>query len=136
MFALLNVAMADSYIAGWDSKVHYDFWHPITAIPQADIDGNAATTPDASWTEFLPTPPIQDYPSTHSALGAAAAAVLTDAFGHGVRFSIESTSVRLFLFRSRLSNEIRSQLVRGHTELPAGGSIEPAVHRFGIAATI
>jgi hypothetical protein len=84
--------MADSYIAGWDSKIHYDFWRPITAIPLADIDGNAATTPDANWTEFLPTPPIQDYPSTHSALGAAAAAVLTDAFGHHVRFSFTSSS--------------------------------------------
>jgi hypothetical protein len=91
-FALLNVAMADSYIAGWDSKLHYDFWRPITAIPLADIDGNAATSPDAGWTEFLPTPPIQDYPSTHSALGAAAAAVLTDAFGPGVRFTLTSGS--------------------------------------------
>jgi hypothetical protein len=91
-FALLNVALADSYIAGWDSKLHYDFWRPTTAIPLADIDGNAATTPDATWTEFLPTPPIQDYPSTHSVLGAAAAAVLTDAFGHNVRFTLTSGS--------------------------------------------
>jgi len=91
-FALLNVALADAYIAGWDSKIHYDFWRPITAIPLADIDGNAATTPDSSWTEFLPTPPIQDYPSTHSALGGAAAVVLTDAFGPNMRFSFTSSS--------------------------------------------
>jgi hypothetical protein len=27
LFALLNVALADAYIAGWDSKVHYN-WRP------------------------------------------------------------------------------------------------------------
>jgi hypothetical protein len=80
-FALLNVAMADSYIAGWDSKLHHDFWRPVTAIRLAGTDGNPATQPDAGWNSFLPTPPIQDHPSTHSALGAAAATVLAHAFG-------------------------------------------------------
>lgn len=27
-FALLNVAMADAYVAGWDSKLHHNFWRP------------------------------------------------------------------------------------------------------------
>lgn len=80
-FALLNAAMADGYIAGWDSKMHHDFWRPVTAIRQADRDGNAATTADVNWTPLLPTPPIQDHPSTHSVLGAAAATVLAGAFG-------------------------------------------------------
>jgi hypothetical protein len=31
-FALLNAAMADAYIAGWDSKMHHNFWRPVTAI--------------------------------------------------------------------------------------------------------
>ena len=93
MFALVNVAMADSYIAGWDSKFHYNLWRPITAIRLAESDGNAATSPDATWEPLLVTPPVQDYPSTHSALGAAAAAVLADAFGNdGVRFTFASTS--------------------------------------------
>lgn len=47
-FALLNAAMADAYIAGWDSKFQHNFWRPVTAIHLAGNDGNpntvAATT--------------------------------------------------------------------------------------------
>jgi hypothetical protein len=93
LFALLNVVLADAYIAGWDSKVHYNFWRPVSAIRLAESDGNAATGPDPAWEPFLATPPIQDYPSTHSALGAAAAAVLASALGHDeTGFSFTSTS--------------------------------------------
>lgn len=89
-FALLNAVMADAYIAGWDSKIHYNFWRPITAIRQAARDGNAATSADAKWEPLMTTPPIQDHPSTHSALGAAAAAVLAHAFGDRTPFTMAS----------------------------------------------
>jgi membrane-associated phospholipid phosphatase len=91
-FALVNAVMADAYIAGWDSKFHYNLWRPVTAIRAAETDGNAATTPDASFEPFLTTPPVQDYPSTHSALGSAAATVLAEIFGDRTRFSFTSTS--------------------------------------------
>jgi PAP2 superfamily/Vanadium chloroperoxidase N-terminal domain len=80
-FALLNMAMADAYIAGWDSKYHYNSWRPVTAIHLAAEDGNPRTAPDKSFETLLPTPPVPDLPSTHSALGMAAATVLADAFG-------------------------------------------------------
>jgi len=80
-FALLNAAMADAYIAGWDSKMHHNFWRPVTAIRLAAEDGNPRTEADSGWTPLLVTPPVQDHPSTHSALGAAAAVVLAHAFG-------------------------------------------------------
>ncbi len=92
-FALLNMAMADAYIAGWDSKYHHNVWRPVTAIPLAGIDGNARTVPDASFDALLVTPPVPDMPSTHSALGAAAAVVLAEAFGRDhVPFSFASPS--------------------------------------------
>jgi hypothetical protein len=92
-FALLNAVMADAYIAGWDSKFHYNVWRPVTAIRLAGADGNAATTPDASFEPLLVTPPVQDYPSTHSALGSAAAGVLAHSFGRDtVAFTFSSTS--------------------------------------------
>jgi hypothetical protein len=92
-FALLNAVMADAYIAGWDSKMHYNLWRPVTAIQQAAHDGNSATTADAAWAPLLTTPPIQDHPSTHSALGAAAALVLAHAFGSDrVSFTMASPS--------------------------------------------
>lgn len=90
LFALVNVALADGYIAGWDSKVHYDFWRPVTAIRRAGEDGNPATVADAAWEPLLPTPPIQDHPSTHSVLGAAAATVLAAVLGEEVAFTMAS----------------------------------------------
>jgi hypothetical protein len=92
-FALLNAAMADAYIAGWDSKMHYNLWRPVTAIHQAAHDANASTAADASWAPLLTTPPVQDYPSTHSALGSAAAVVLAHTFGSDrVPFTMASPS--------------------------------------------
>jgi len=92
-FALLNMALADSYIAGWDSKYLYNFWRPVTAIQLAEGDGNPHTTPDPRWQTLLPTPPVPDMPSTHSVLGMAAAVVLADAFGTDrIEFSFASPS--------------------------------------------
>jgi PAP2 superfamily len=92
-FALLNMAMADAYIAGWDSKYHHNFWRPVTAIPLAAQDGNPHTAPDAAFQSLLVTPPVPDMPSTHAALGMAAAVVLADAFGRDhLPFSFASQS--------------------------------------------
>jgi hypothetical protein len=92
-FALLNMAMADAYIAGWDSKYHHDSWRPVTAIHLAAQDGNPRTTADASYETLLVTPPVPDLPSTHSALGMAAATVLAGAFGRDrIPFSFASPS--------------------------------------------
>ena len=90
MFALLNMAMSDSYVAGWDAKYHYDFWRPITAIRAAGTDGNAATEPDPTWEPLMVTPPVPDYPSTHAALGDAAAEVLASVLGDRTEFAFAS----------------------------------------------
>jgi len=90
LFALVDMALADAYIAGWDSKFHYNFWRPYTAIHEADLDGNYATAKDNEWTPSEPTPPVQDYPSTHSALGNAAATVLAGVLGDNTSFSFSS----------------------------------------------
>lgn len=90
LFALLNMALADSYTAGWDSKFHYNFWRPYTAIRAAATDNNPETMGDSDWEPSEPTPPVQDYPSTHSALGNAGAAVLAHVFGDQTPFSMTS----------------------------------------------
>ena len=91
MFALADMALYDSYVAGWDSKFHWDFWRPYTAIRAGDTDGNRRTVADPAWLSYLETPPVQDYPSTHSVLGAGAAEVLKRAFGTDhVPFSMDS----------------------------------------------
>jgi hypothetical protein len=81
LFALLNIAMADAAICAWDAKYTFDFWRPVTAIRNADIDGNPATDPDIAWMSFIVTPPFPDYVSGHSTFSAAAATVLPLFFG-------------------------------------------------------
>jgi hypothetical protein len=94
MFALLNVAQADGYIASWATKYHYRFWRPITAIRAAADDRNPDTTGDASWMSLRPTPPVPDYESAHAVQGAAAAEVMKQVFGHNhVLFSACSLSL-------------------------------------------
>jgi membrane-associated phospholipid phosphatase len=91
IFALLNLAMADAAIACWDAKYHYQFWRPITAITNADLDGNPATEIDPDWTPLLGvTPAHPEYVSGHSTISAAAAAVLGGMFGDGTSFRIDS----------------------------------------------
>jgi hypothetical protein len=74
--ALLNMAMTDGFIVGWYQKRHFAFWRPVTAIHKADSDRNPSTEPDPAWLSLRPTPPLPDYPSTHSLLGGAAAEIL------------------------------------------------------------
>lgn len=80
LLALVNIGMADGFIAGWNTRFHYNFWRPVTAIRAGDTDGNPDTAADPGWNTYLNTPAIPDYPSTHSALGAAAAEVLARFF--------------------------------------------------------
>ena len=111
LFALVDMALADSYIAGWDSKIHHNFWRPHTAIRNAANDGNDATTADKEWEPSEPTPPVHDYPSTHSALGNAAAAVLAKLLGDNTSFTmmsftaIPASSTRSFTSFSQAANE-------------------------------
>jgi hypothetical protein len=81
LFALLNMALADGYIAMKDSKNYYNYWRPITAIRAGESDGNPGTSGDPGWTPLRPTPPDQDYPSGHSIEGGAGAEVLKQFFG-------------------------------------------------------
>ena len=92
-FALVNFAMADGFIAGFEAKYRFRFWRPETAIHAAGTDGNPQTEPDATWRPFLITPPVPDYPSTHTVLGWAAAEVLIELLGDKVRFSATSLTL-------------------------------------------
>ena len=52
LFGLLNMAMADGYIGTFETKYHYNFWRPVTAIQLADTDGNPDTSlirPGSRW---------------------------------------------------------------------------------------
>jgi PAP2 superfamily len=81
LFGLLNMALADGYIGSFETKYHYNYWRPVTAIRTADTDGNPNTTADPTWTPLVTTPPVPDHDSAHSVEGGAAAEVLKRFFG-------------------------------------------------------
>jgi len=76
LFAALAQATDDAYIAVFDAKYHYQFWRPVTAIRNGDLDGNDATERDPSWTPFIATPLHPEYPCAHCIIAATVAAVL------------------------------------------------------------
>ena len=83
LFALVEMAVADSYIAVFEAKYSFNFWRPITAIRNGDIDGNDATDRDPTWEPLVDTPLHPEYPCAHCINSGAARAVLESEFGTG-----------------------------------------------------
>jgi hypothetical protein len=80
-FALLNTAAADTLISCWRAKYDTPTWRPITAIREADTDGNPATVADAAWTPLGMIPPYPEYASGHACYTGAASNTFAYLFG-------------------------------------------------------
>jgi hypothetical protein len=93
LFALSSIATADTAITIFDAKYAYDFWRPVTAIRNGDIDNNEATTLDAAWEPMINTPMHPEYPCAHCTFQAAAAGVLQVMYGDTLpAFTLTSTA--------------------------------------------
>ena len=79
--ALVTIGLNDAYIAVFDAKYHYNFWRPITAIRNGDIDGNPDTDREATWQPIDNTPMHPEYPCAHCILSGALAGVVKEVFG-------------------------------------------------------
>lgn len=94
MFALLNMSVADAYIACFDSKFAYNHWRPYTAIRWAANDGNPRTEADLQWDNtHRHTYAFPSYPSAHGSACAAAMTVLADTYGDRYSFSMPTREV-------------------------------------------
>ena len=71
LFAVGEIVTTDAGIACFDSKFFYLAWRPITAIRNADKDGNPDTTADPTWQSLLTVPGHPEYPSQHGCFTAA-----------------------------------------------------------------
>src|SRR6266545_1237692 len=101
LFALLNIAIADTSIAVMDTKYTYNFWRPREAIHAGDTDGNDQTISDLTWTPLTYIGVHPDYNSQHSAYGGAAATVLASLFGtDDFSFAITTSTAPGGVFRS------------------------------------
>jgi hypothetical protein len=92
LFAQVNMAASDAFVAVFDGKYTHNFWRPVTAIRNGDIDGNDATAPDPAWLPFVDTPMHPEYPCAHCISAAAVGAVLETEFGTGRVPPISMTS--------------------------------------------
>jgi hypothetical protein len=92
MFALANLALADAVITSWDSKRHYAFWRPMTAIREAAIDGNPNTIADPNWQPLLNNPNYPDYSSGANNVAGAMTRTLSLFFDTD-RMTFEVTSL-------------------------------------------
>jgi hypothetical protein len=90
-FALLNMALSDAAVAVLETKYHYRFWRPETAIPAGGSDGNGRTHPDSSYVPFISTPCFPSYPSGHATSSYAAREVLERIFGRRGHSIVVST---------------------------------------------
>ena len=91
LFALASLATADALITCWDSKVHYAFWRPVTAIQEGEADGNPATVGDPAWQSLINNPNYPDYTSGANSVTAAMTRTLELFFGtNKVTFDVTS----------------------------------------------
>jgi hypothetical protein len=81
LFAVLNIAMADTAFTTWSAKRYYGAdpaaatWRPFTAIREGSVD------PDSTWRPLVNTPCHPEYPAGHPAQNGAASTVLLNKFG-------------------------------------------------------
>jgi hypothetical protein len=90
--AFVALGLNDAFIAVLDAKYHYNFWRPITAIRNGDIDGNPATDSEATWQPIASTPMHPEYPCAHCILSGTVAGVVKAALGSTLIPEIAMTS--------------------------------------------
>jgi hypothetical protein len=112
LFALLNMALADGDVGTGETKYHYNYWRPQTAIQLAASDGNPDTIADPAWEPLDPTPPLPECDSAHSVKGGAAAEVLQRVFETD-RVSFSTCSLTLPLPEEQCGERMRCC---GHTQ--------------------
>jgi PAP2 superfamily len=71
-YAWVGIAVADAFMACWNTKYLYNLLRPVTYIRKLL---------NPAWSSFIVTPPFPEYTSGHSVQSAAAATVLSDLFG-------------------------------------------------------
>jgi hypothetical protein len=105
LFAMENLAAADAAIGCWNDKYYWQFWRPITAIREADTDGNPHTVADPTWLPLfdpatpvchlpaLVTPPFPEHPSGH--------ACATSAFVHTLQNFFRTDKIAFSAFSNK-----------------------------------
>jgi PAP2 superfamily len=92
LFAAAAQAMDDAVISVFEAKYHYGFWRPVTAIRNADLDGNDATAREPAWVSLIDAPMHPEYPSAHSILASTVATLIKAEVGPAPMPKLATTS--------------------------------------------
>lgn len=120
LFTLFNMVNDDALLAIGDAKLHYNFWRPITAIRNADKDGNAATAAELGWEPLINTPNHPEYPCGHCIMAASTAELMKLEYGNrpdwGVRVasrSLPNAAVQVLPDWDSWANEVSYSRILG-----------------------
>jgi PAP2 superfamily len=141
LFAVLNLSFADSTIAFYDAKYHYQLWRPVTAIRLANELGNPAIVANPTWTPLAVTALDPSYPSAHAVISGAGAIVLSTFFGNQDQIRVTSDvlpgAVRTFTSYNDVATEAGlSRIYAGqHTriDIEVGSQLGHDVAQFVIS---
>ena len=111
------MAVSDGLVSSIETKYHYNFWRPITAIRAGDSDGNEKTPLDPGWTLFIGTPCFPSYPSAHASASYAARKIVEEILGganHWITLSHPNTPVTLSYTKfSEITDDIDDARING-----------------------
>ena len=117
LMAIIYVGFSDASNACFEAKYFYEAWRPLSAIPLADTDNNAATAADATWTPVVPTPNHPEYPAAHSCTAGALGELLRQYYGtRSVTFTLNSlvtNTTRTYTSTDALADEVTMARIWG-----------------------
>ena len=121
LFALSMMAIADSIITSWDSKVAFNTWRPITAIRLGDSDTNPDTIGVPNWEPLVNTPNYPDVTSGANNVTGAVTRTLSLYFGNDeMLFTVRTTNAAApqqtkdyFRFSDAADDVVRARVYEG-----------------------
>ena len=91
-YALLNMTFHDALLTSMTGKFIYGLWRPVTAVREADTDGNSATEADPNWLPLLTTPPYPSAPGNMACIAGSMSRAMERLFGQdNIPFSVTWT---------------------------------------------
>ncbi|KVV46694.1 hypothetical protein WK92_24360 [Burkholderia ubonensis] len=121
MYAVLSMSLDDADLAAEDAKMHFSRWRPITAIRNADRDGNPATNRQADWLPLLSTPIHPEYPCWHCITAATVATALEAELG-------ADRDMPLVFVSESVPNDVRIESLRAYSHDVSRSRVYAGVH--------
>ncbi len=110
--AMLWTSYQDAISGCFESKYHYNFWRPNSAIQFAATDGNPGTVADANWTPVVGTPNHPEYPAAHGCGSGAVAEVLRSFYDtKKVVFAFDSTVSGTTVHRVERTDDLVKEII-------------------------